>query len=205
MSNQIVSSETSRTNGSRKAIQDSLAEIWVSVLGQTQVGKTANFFEIGGDSLKAMEVISRVREVLHVELPLISFFEDPTIEHLTEVLTGAHSELEAAVGKIWAEVLGQNHIDRDANFFEIGGDSLKAMEVISRVSEVLHADLPLISFFEQPTIRYLAEVLSAKQETTADRLSKIWREVLHVPNVEATASFFDIGGDSLKAMEVIVR
>src|SRR5215471_8339739 len=66
---------------------------------------------------------------------------------------------EEALAKIWAEVLRLPYVDKDANFFELGGDSLKATEVIVRVSEVLQVDLPLIAFFEDPTIPHLAAVV----------------------------------------------
>jgi acyl carrier protein len=193
------------SNGGRESIEETLGNIWAGVLRVPHVEKHANFFEIGGDSLKAMEVISRVREVLQVDLPLISFFEEPTVVHLAEVLSGQHSELEDSLSEIWAEVLHVQRVERDANFFEIGGDSLRAMDVIARVSDVLHIDLPLVAFFEEPTIRHLADVLSAIQESTADNLAKIWAEILRVSEVERDANFFDIGGDSLKAMEVIAR
>ena len=192
-------------NGGRKSIEDALGNIWAGVLNLPRVDKHANFFEIGGDSLKAMEVISRVRDVLQVDLPLISFFEEPTVHHLAEVLSGRSSDLEGALTRIWAEVLHLENVDRGANFFEIGGDSLKAMEVIARVGDELQIELPLIAFFEDPTIRHLAEVLSAGQQNTADKLAKIWAEVLRVPQVARGDNFFDIGGDSLKAMEVISR
>ena len=192
-------------NNGRKAVKETLANIWASVLGLPRVDTNANFFEIGGDSLKAMEVIGRVREVLHADLPLISFFEEPTVDHLAEVLSRERTDLETSLTRIWCEVLRIPRVDRDANFFEISGDSLKAMEVIARVSEVLHVDLPLITFFEQPTIRHLAKVLSQGQESTEAALARIWEDVLRVSQVEPDANFFDIGGDSLKAMEVIVR
>jgi amino acid adenylation domain-containing protein/FkbH-like protein len=63
-----------------------LSEIWADVLRRPDVEKNDNFFEIGGDSLKAMEVITRVREILHIDLPLIAFFEDPTLAHLATVV-----------------------------------------------------------------------------------------------------------------------
>src|SRR5215472_3372087 len=125
------------SNGKRRAIEEALTNIWAGVLRIPDVDRKANFFEIGGDSLKAMDVIARVREVLQVDLPLISFFEDPTVDHLAEVLSGERRALENALTKIWCEVLRLPQVDVDANFFEIGGDSLKAMEVIARVSEVL--------------------------------------------------------------------
>ena len=79
-------------SGARNPSEEALAEIWAEVLRRPDVEKNANFFDIGGDSLKEMEVITRVREVLHIDLPLIAFFEDPTLAHLDAVV----SELEEA-------------------------------------------------------------------------------------------------------------
>ena len=138
---------------------DAIANIWAEVLRLPHVDSHANFFEIGGDSLKAMEVIARVSEVLKVDLPLIAFFEDPTVAHLAALVSGGRSASEAALASIWADVLRLPHVETDANFFDLGGDSLKAMEVIARVSEVLRVDLPLIAFFEDPTVAHLAGVL----------------------------------------------
>ncbi len=139
--------------------QDAIANIWAEVLRLPHVDNYANFFEIGGDSLKAMEVIARVSEVLKVDLPLIAFFEDPTVAHLASLVSGGRSASENALASIWAEVLRLPRVETNANFFDLGGDSLKAMEVIARVSEVLQVDLPLISFFEDPTVAHLAAVV----------------------------------------------
>jgi len=71
----------------RNPVEEVLAGIWVEVLGFDQVGIHDNFFEIGGHSLLATQVISRVRKSFHVELPLRSLFEKPTIEELAGVIT----------------------------------------------------------------------------------------------------------------------
>ena len=73
--------------------------------------------------------------------------------------SGGRSVSEDAVAKIWADVLGLDHVETDANFFDIGGDSLNAMDVIARVGEVLHVDLPLLAFFEDPSVAHLAAVI----------------------------------------------
>ena len=152
----------------RRTSEEALAKIWAEVLRLPHVEMDANFFEIGGDSLKAMEVIARVSEVLHVDLPLIAFFEDPTVSHLAAVLSGGRSASEEALANIWADVLRLPRVETDANFFDIGGDSLKAMEVIGRVSEVLHVDLPLIAFFEDPTVAHLAAVVDELKRSRDD-------------------------------------
>ncbi|MDQ3258528.1 MAG: amino acid adenylation domain-containing protein, partial [Acidobacteriota bacterium] len=73
----------------RTAVEESLAKIWTEVLGVERVGINDNFFELGGHSLLATQAISRVRQALHVELPLRSFFEGPTIARLSESIEKA--------------------------------------------------------------------------------------------------------------------
>jgi acyl carrier protein len=50
--------------------EEALAEIWAEVLGVERVGRHDHFFELGGHSLLAMQVISRVRQALGVEVAL---------------------------------------------------------------------------------------------------------------------------------------
>ncbi len=59
-----------------------IAGIWCEVLGRDQAGVTDNFFEAGGHSLVATQVISRMRRSLEVDPPLRLIFESPTIEKL---------------------------------------------------------------------------------------------------------------------------
>jgi amino acid adenylation domain-containing protein len=63
-------------------VQEILAKIWEELLGVERVGRTNNFFELGGHSLLGMRVLSRVRELLQVELPVRTLFEAPTLEQL---------------------------------------------------------------------------------------------------------------------------
>ncbi|HSS52915.1 MAG TPA: amino acid adenylation domain-containing protein, partial [Thermoanaerobaculia bacterium] len=63
-------------------VEELLAEIWSEVLGIEQVGVRDDFFALGGQSLLATQVISRVRRALAVEVPLRLLFERPTIAAL---------------------------------------------------------------------------------------------------------------------------
>ena len=81
----------------------------------------------------------------------------------------ARTASEEILAKIWSDVLRVRSIDGDVNFFDIGGDSLKATEVISRIRETLQVDLPLMAFFEDPTLGHLASVVDELKGETAPR------------------------------------
>lgn len=64
--------------------EKSLAEIWEKFFGYDQISVTENFFELGGDSLKAMTLIKRIHKHYNVEISLLDFFSKPTIQQLSE-------------------------------------------------------------------------------------------------------------------------
>ncbi|MCP2339577.1 non-ribosomal peptide synthetase [Actinomadura rupiterrae] len=63
---------------------------------------------------------------------------------------------ETAVAAIFAELLGVDRAGLDDDFFDLGGDSLIAMRVVSRVRRALGAELPVRALFEHPTVEALA-------------------------------------------------
>ncbi|PTX92717.1 hybrid non-ribosomal peptide synthetase/type I polyketide synthase [Opitutus sp. ER46] len=73
----------------RTTTEELLAEIWRGVLALDQVGVHDNFFERGGHSLLAAQVMARVRDAFEVELSLREFFAAPTIAGLAAVIESA--------------------------------------------------------------------------------------------------------------------
>jgi amino acid adenylation domain-containing protein len=73
--------------------------------------------------------------------------------------------IEKQVAAIWAEVLKVDPgvVGREANFFEIGGDSLKITRVMGKIKEVFNRDIPLVSLFEHPTIAAFSLYLSQQR------------------------------------------
>jgi amino acid adenylation domain-containing protein len=68
----------------RNLVERKLVEIWSHVLGigKDKISITANFFEIGGHSLNAEMIKSRIHKELNVKLPLVEIFKTPTIREL---------------------------------------------------------------------------------------------------------------------------
>jgi len=65
-------------------------------------------------------------------------------------------EIERTLCRIWAQALGIAEVGIDDDFFAIGGHSLLAARVFSRMDDELRCSLPLATLFECPTIRDLA-------------------------------------------------
>ena len=70
----------------RTPVEEAVAAIWAAVFGLPRVGVHDNFFDLGGHSLVAAQVASRVRTALGIEIPLRRLFEAPTVERLAQSL-----------------------------------------------------------------------------------------------------------------------
>ncbi|HEX3028696.1 MAG TPA: condensation domain-containing protein, partial [Clostridia bacterium] len=65
-----------------------LAEIWQELLVSERIGINNSFFELGGDSLKAMKLAYRIRKKFGMELSVKEIFENQTVKQLSELING---------------------------------------------------------------------------------------------------------------------
>jgi acyl carrier protein len=80
----------------RTPIEEILAEIWMEILGTTRVGIYDNFLALGGHSLSAFQIITRVHAIFNVELS-IQFFIDvnsATVAAMAELIARAYQNKE---------------------------------------------------------------------------------------------------------------
>ena len=87
---------------------------------------------------------------------------------LAALYTAPRNEMEASVVQIWEAVLDVRPIGIHDDFFDLGGHSLTATRVVSRVVNQFQLELPLQSLFESPTIADMAAVITAHQGKTLD-------------------------------------
>ena len=72
----------SEYEAARSGVEEVLAGIWSEVLQVERVGIHDDFFELGGHSLLATQLISRLRDVLKLEIPMKALFATPTVAGL---------------------------------------------------------------------------------------------------------------------------
>ena len=72
----------------RTPAERSLSAIWREVLGNDRIGVDDNFFDVGGDSLRAGQIDSRIAAAFGIALDIREFFESPTIAALARLLEG---------------------------------------------------------------------------------------------------------------------
>lgn len=69
----------------RTPVEEIVAALWTEVLGAPR-GIHADFFDAGGDSIRATQFVARLREALSVELTLLDFFDAPTVADVASLL-----------------------------------------------------------------------------------------------------------------------
>ncbi|MGW3817679.1 condensation domain-containing protein [Streptomyces sp. NPDC005046] len=83
--------------GPSDAVTQDLAGIWCEVLGVSDVTEEDRFFDVGGNSLRAIKLLARVQSRLGVTLDLKTFFVSPTIAGLAEALAEAQRQVVAPI------------------------------------------------------------------------------------------------------------
>ena len=108
----------------RTATEKTLVEIWTQVLNVTQIGVNDNFFQLGGTSLMAMQLLSYIYDSFQVELTLKELFDTaPTISGLAESIEQRQIE-EASMTEIAATLEELNALsDEDARKMLNGDES----------------------------------------------------------------------------------
>jgi amino acid adenylation domain-containing protein len=83
------------------AIEETLAKFWEQILGVENVSANDNFFDLGGDSLKATTLVSRARKAFQVKIPLVEVFRLQRLRELADYIKG--KELEGYIPIEYAE------------------------------------------------------------------------------------------------------
>ena len=97
------------------------------------------------------------------------------------------SRLEHELATTWAEILNLEQVGAHDNFFDLGGHSLAACRIISRIIKTFELDLPIKALFDSPTVAEMAAIITRNQAKRASdaELAQMLREVEAMSEEEA--------------------
>jgi len=131
---------------------------------RTHLERTLPRFMVPGSFVLVDKLPRTLRGKLDVAaLPLPDFGGAPS----KPPFVAPRTDVEAALAQIWKQVLHLDGVGVDDDFFDIGGDSLYATQVVIRVNRSFGVELAVRAIFDAPTIASLAGVLSQHVESDA--------------------------------------
>ena len=96
--------------------------------------------------------------------------------NLKEECIAPKNNIEEKISQVWSKILGINNVSTDSNFFEIGGNSLKAISVVSRLAKEFN--IVINDIFKYPTIQELALNIKFKKGTLSLNIKQAQDEVV---------------------------
>ncbi len=90
----------------------------------------------------------------------VNALPEPATQRIAGTVTAEpHGRLEVQLTALWRRVLENESVGIHDNFFDAGGHSLKAVQLVSFIEQVYGQELPLATFFQAPTIAQMARIL----------------------------------------------
>jgi amino acid adenylation domain-containing protein len=81
----------------------------------------------------------------------------------------SQTDIELMLAGIWKEALEVDSVDINTSFFDVGGDSLHAIQIITKVNNKFHTSIPIGVVFEKPTIRDFAAYIGESGNNGYDK------------------------------------
>ncbi|MET1177067.1 amino acid adenylation domain-containing protein [Peribacillus simplex] len=147
---------TSNNKIASTSVNQELKEIWQEFFLNSEINEDSDFFQLGGHSITAMKLVSKINKRLDANMKLADLFENPTLKMLShkifpEVNTPP-KDVTSFVEKTFLEVLSTSQIDKKADFFEVGGHSILAMKLLTKLNKEYNQILTLKNIFQNSTI-----------------------------------------------------
>jgi pimeloyl-ACP methyl ester carboxylesterase len=157
-------------------VEVALAHLWTAALGLAEVGVHDDFFEAGGNSIAAVQLLFSVHQRFGVNLRADTLLRAPTIARMARCIernlgrepvnvspldgrdrpmTGTERRLAA----MWEEVLEVRPVGVRDDFFDLGGRASHVERLFSRIQSAFGEGLPIRALNEAPTVEELARLI----------------------------------------------
>ncbi|HWK03636.1 MAG TPA: amino acid adenylation domain-containing protein [Puia sp.] len=127
--------------------QEELIRIWSELLGRKDFGIKDNFFDIGGHSLKAAQLISMLSRTMNVQIKIRAFFSDPTVEGLDTLIENSATTAHAPIIPL----------DPAAPHYELSHAQMRLYILQQSDPSMIAYNMPRAFFFERSLDKHLFE------------------------------------------------
>jgi 3-oxoacyl-(acyl-carrier-protein) synthase/thioester reductase-like protein/acyl carrier protein len=167
----------------RSEIQKAVRDSWVAVLETEEFNEQDDFFALGGTSLVAMDMIDEIgKRIKGIKISHEKVYTHPTVSQLTEFiftqLAGAQTtryentpaapqltraEVEKTIIECWSLILETDNVNAEDNFFEMGGTSLSALDMVDEIKKrIAGANISYEEIFSCPTVSKMADKIISR-------------------------------------------
>lgn len=174
----IASPTISKNNGDflrdSSEVTKVIAKYWDEVLDMNVTKLEDDFFELGGNSLLATKVISKIKKELKISLDFEDIFDFSTLQNLSKYISGRTSSIKK-IELLFTKILGCESVTPSDDFFELGGHSLMANQLIGLIRNEFQIDMNFEEIYENPSVTELADLVDQKklQSTNSTYLTSI--------------------------------
>ncbi|OFX87024.1 MAG: hypothetical protein A2X00_10585 [Bacteroidetes bacterium GWE2_32_14] len=157
--------------GGESDIEYLLATFFSQVLEKDTFSINDSFFDLGGDSLQATKVIQLINKNYNLNLDFEDLFDFPTIKEFSKYIL-EKIKSEGIIASIWETVLGKKNIKTNDSFFEIGGHSLIATQVINRIKQIFNIEINFDDIYDHSTLGELSNFVDNKISQSSIKSNK---------------------------------
>lgn len=157
---------------SKPTEKSKLKSIWEKAFGK-QITTGDDFFEQGGDSIMAMQIVSQARAA-GIELRVTDLFKHSRFQELDQYLKAegllkGESEQKTAIVSAFRDILGIPTFQIGDDFFEAGGDSITAISLVSKLRSLGYS-FSVSDLFRYPSPQKLVNSTAAKEVEATPRI-----------------------------------
>ncbi len=154
----------------RDEVDFQIIQMWEGILTARPIGIQDNFFEIGGHSISALQLLSIVEKEFDRKISAVDFFQSPTVEFLSSLI---REEPDKTVQRNWSPLATLHKDGEKTPFFCIPGNMGNVFTDLSALSQYLGQAQPFYAFqdsliipanFKRMAARYLKELKKIQPE-----------------------------------------
>ncbi|MDJ0728439.1 MAG: condensation domain-containing protein [Crocosphaera sp.] len=164
-----------------KTLLEQFAEILTNIL-QNQLKSITEILPLPESAIKENQS-SKIRATS-------TSYQNLSREQLEGRFSAPENPIELKLTQIWESVLGVSPLNVEASFFDLGGNSLMAVQLFNQMQQQLNCTLPLATLFQAPNVRQFAQLLNQEQPVSS------WTSVVPIQVNGSRLPLFFHGGSA---------